>query len=113
MVNGGEYPVEPFKAFLSKIVTMIQYALYALLFAGDMIFQKLGIVPPPIYYKMSQNKAVAFFVIMFVVGNISSQLVSTGAFEISLNNNLIFSKIQTGRMPSIHEIDAILMANNV
>jgi len=108
LINGSDYPVPAAKALLSKLVTLVQYALYALLFAGQMIFDKLGVTPPALYYRLVQNKVVSFFIIMIVVGNISSSFLATGAFEIQLNNQIIFSKLQTGRMPDIQEIENIL-----
>jgi len=51
--------------------------------------------------------------IMMVMGSLNTMLTSTGAFELELNGKLIFSKIQTGRMPDIREIENILAAHQV
>jgi len=75
-----------------------------------MIFSKLGITPPPIYYKLAQNKMIAFFAVMILGGNIQGMVSSSGAFEIMFNDRLIFSKLQAGRMPTVPEIEDILAA---
>lgn len=108
MIEGGEYPIEPSKLLLSKLITYLQYALWALIFAGETIFQKLGITPPAIYYKLTKNKVIAAFGVMMIFNNLSASMTNTGAFEVSLNNRLIFSKLQTGKIPDPHEIETIL-----
>jgi len=112
-ITGSEYPLTPSKALLSKLLTVVQYALYALLFFGQQIFDKLGMPPPAIYHRLTQNKAISFIMIMMVMGNINSMLTSSGAFEIELNDNLIFSKIRTGRMPDVQEIENILAVSGI
>jgi len=112
-VTGSEYPLTPTKALLSKLLTIVQYALYALLFFGQQIFDKLGMPPPAIYYRLTQNKAISFIMIMLVMGNINSMLTSSGAFEIEFNDQLIFSKIRTGRMPDVQEIENILAVHGI
>jgi len=54
-VTGSEYPVPANKQFLAKLVTYAQYGIMILMFAGDWIFQKLGMAPPPIYYRMKEK----------------------------------------------------------
>jgi selT/selW/selH-like putative selenoprotein len=52
---------------------------------------------------MKENQAVCFGV-LFACNVMSSQLISTGAFEVYIDNDLIFSKLQTGHVPDIHSI---------
>lgn len=113
MINGAEYPTNPLRSKLAKLINVLYYVLYAILFAGDIIFQKLGIEPPSLYHKMANNKILSFFIIMIVVGNLGPMLATSGAFEIKLNDEVIFSKLKVGRLPSINELDKILQAYNV
>ena len=39
--------------------------------------------------------------IFFLGNNIQTSLLTTGAFEVSVNDDLVFSKLQTGKMPTI------------
>ena len=46
---------------------------------------------------------------IFFIGNaIESQLISTGAFEISLDNMPVWSKIESGRIPQAPELFQII-----
>ena len=44
------------------------------------------------------------FGIVWMANNVAAQMVATGAFEIVVNGELVFSKLQTGRLPSAAEI---------
>lgn len=44
----------------------------------------------------------------FLLNMIQSQVSSTGAFEIYLDNRLIFSKLATGRMPNAQELSKLI-----
>jgi len=45
---------------------------------------------------------------MFVGNAIHGSLTSTGAFEVYVDNNLVFSKIQSGMMPTPQDLDRFL-----
>jgi len=81
-----------------------------LMFGGDWIFSKIGIVPPAIYYRMKNNQMIVIIASMFIGNSISGSLLSTGAFEVYLDNKLIFSKLRSGLMPNIQDIDGFLAA---
>ena len=76
----------------------------ALMFLGDKIFQSLGIAEPGFYRYMKERKMIAFFFIFIIGNNLSNYFYSTGAFEIYFRDQVIFSKLQAGRMPFVQEI---------
>ena len=43
---------------------------------------------------------MAMMLIWFGFGQVTNMLQSTGAFEIHVNGNLVYSKLQTGAMPN-------------
>lgn len=51
--------------------------------------------------------------IFFLGNNIQSSLNSTGAFEIFIDNKLVFSKLEMNRMPNMNEIVAIFEENGM
>lgn len=51
---------------------------------------------PEFVNTMQANKWMAGAVIMFIGTMVTSQITSTGAFEVFINETLVFSKIQTG-----------------
>jgi selT/selW/selH-like putative selenoprotein len=52
--------------------------------------------------KILANKWMALILIFFIGNNIQSGLLTTGAFEISYNEELVYSKLQTGKMPELN-----------
>eukprot|EP00981_Chlorochromonas_danica_P000422 scaffold96_cov167-Ochromonas_danica.AAC.29 len=71
------------------------------------IFKILNI-PEPEYVKViTENKGSAFLV-LFVLNNVANSMLATGAFEIYLDDVLIFSKIATGRFPSVEDLQSAL-----
>lgn len=76
-----------------------------LLFAGKHIFSALG-QPEPTheYYKYVQENKMTAFAGLFLFNNLMGGLTQTGAFEITLDGDLVFSKIKEGRMPQLKEL---------
>jgi len=56
-----------------------------------------------------ENKIYACMMIFFVSNAIESQLVSTGAFEISVDNMPVWSKLESGRIPQPPELFQVLI----
>lgn len=50
---------------------------------------------------MSDNKVQFCIGAFFLGNNIQGGLLQTGAFEVTVNNELVFSKIETGEMPTL------------
>jgi selT/selW/selH-like putative selenoprotein len=84
------------------------YALLLYLFVGKRVLDVLGIreEPKPLVW-LQENKMYAM-IGYFLINNLSASLLSTGAYEVLLNDKLVFSKIATGRPPAVEELVAIL-----
>ncbi|CAF3649702.1 unnamed protein product, partial [Rotaria sp. Silwood2] len=54
------------------------------------------------------NKIYACIMIYFLSNSLESYLMTTGAFEISIDNVQLWSKLETGRLPSNNEFNQIL-----
>ena len=93
---------------IAQITQYIFLAGIALLFFGSTIFQLLGMTAQPEWYKSMKQNQVMVGVGLFVLNNFGANLLNTGAFEIYVNNELMFSKLATKRMPSGEDLDAIL-----
>lgn len=103
-VFGGEYPPSFQNKLLSRAVSAVQIGLFVLMAAGDRIFPSLGIAEPGFYRYMKERKMMSFIFIFMIGNQLSNHFWSTGAFEIYYKNSVVFSKLQTGRMPSVQEI---------
>jgi len=40
-------------------------------------------------------------ILAFILNTMAQQLVATGAFEIVINDETVFSKLETGRLPTM------------
>jgi selT/selW/selH-like putative selenoprotein len=89
---------------LSTAATVLQLGGFAVLFAGDSIFNAIGITPPALYYQMKEKKTMAFFFLFMGFNWVKGMITSTGAFEVYANEKLVFSKLKMNRMPDMQEI---------
>ena len=67
-------------------------------------FESLGMRTPGFFVWMTQNKVSACMMLFLFSNSIEGMLMSTGAFEIYLGDELIWSKLESGRIPSPTEL---------
>jgi selT/selW/selH-like putative selenoprotein len=103
-VIGTNYPVPANKLLLSRLFTMVQLAICALTLFGDGISSMLQTDSPDWLKSMNNNK-MSICMVTWFLGNIFAQnLLNTGAFEIAFDGQMIFSKLDEHRMPSVSEM---------
>mmetsp|Transcript_17711 Transcript_17711/g.29550 ORF Transcript_17711/g.29550 Transcript_17711/m.29550 type:complete len:109 (+) Transcript_17711:235-561(+) len=56
------------------------------------------------------NNQLLTFGVLFGCNMLAGKLVNDGAFEMSYNGQLVWSKLETGRFPSIPELSDLLRA---
>mmetsp|Transcript_24999 Transcript_24999/g.77184 ORF Transcript_24999/g.77184 Transcript_24999/m.77184 type:complete len:108 (+) Transcript_24999:606-929(+) len=71
---------------------------------GDKIFSWLGIAPVPAWFQTLNDNKMMTFAAVWMANNVAAQMVATGAFEIYLDDTLVFSKLHTGRLPTAGDI---------
>lgn len=100
--SGVNYEVGGSKALVSTIIGHLRMAFFALLFVGDVFFQPFGGIHqmPSIVQDANQyikENKMQFGIFVFFIGSmVQTQLMQSGAFEIYVNGNLEFSKLQHG-----------------
>jgi len=74
-------------------------------FFGGLAFSFLGkgMLPQAAQDFMAENQLMVFGA-LFGCNIMSGQLINTGAFEVTLNGTPVWSKIETGRFPQLHEM---------
>ncbi|UJR36473.1 hypothetical protein I4U23_029197 [Adineta vaga] len=87
---------------------MVKMALLVCLLFGQNPFVLLNIPTPAVFSWALQNKMYACLMVFFLSNSIESSLISTGAFEISVNDVPLWSKLETGRLPSANEFVQML-----
>ena len=112
-VNGETYPIPDYAVILLNLVQFAQLFCLAAAFFGESIFNLFPFLrgPPSWYYSARQNPMLVLTIVFFIFPSIVNSLVVSGAFEVELDGTVIYSKLQTGRMPTGKEIlDAMEMA---
>lgn len=106
-VIGRNFPPSPQKVMIAQIG---QYAFFlgiAVLFFGDGLFRMLGMAHPPWYNAMTENK-MQTCLFLWIMNSFATSQMSTGAFEVSFDGELIFSKMETNRLPTMDELVNVL-----
>lgn len=114
-VVGENYPPPPVRATLARILSFVKMALLICLLFGQNPFVLLNIPTPSAYSWALQNKMYACLMVFFFSNSLESYLISTGAFEIFVNDIQLWSKLQTGRLPAANEFVQMLQtfASNI
>lgn len=76
--------------------------------SGQNPFTWLQVETPSVYTWALENKMYACLFLFFISNAVEGQLLSTGAFEVSFNDVPVWSKLETGRIPSPQEIFQII-----
>lgn len=105
-IVGENYPAPEWASYAGTAISAIQLFVMALILMGDGVWTYVPGMqrPPQFYYKMKENPALAFILVFLVLPSYVQSFVNTGAFEVYVDQKLIFSKLETGRMPNVHEI---------
>lgn len=110
-VSGGNYPVPPIIELLLNILSMIQIAAMGVALMGDNVFRLIGMRQTPRWYEevVTKNVVPIMVGIFLIAPTVLNGYVVSGAFEIVLDGNqVIFSKIASGRMPNVDDLLAPL-----
>jgi selT/selW/selH-like putative selenoprotein len=102
-IYGSNYPPPYHAQIIANVTSSLWVIGILLLIFGDYIFKAIGIQEPEFYVFMKNNKMGVFFG-LFVLNNLGSQQLATGAFEIYVDDVLIYSKLETHRLPSPDDI---------
>ena len=108
-ISGSTYPPSPKAQFIASVSNAIWLVGIAVLFGGSAIFKFLGMAEPRLYIMMKENP-VSTFACLFLINSLGASQLSTGAFEIKLNDIVIYSKLSEGRLPNLNDIISSLAA---
>ena len=98
-------PPPPMVELLLKLLNLIQLGGLLLVVLGRNAFSLLGLAQPPRWYSTVEKNGVqiAIFVYLLLPQILAKYLV-TGAFEIELDGNTIYSKLKMGRLPQYADL---------
>ncbi len=96
-IRAEQYPLSKERTILSYLVTGIQFLIFGILALGLKIKPYLPMISNEAFQSFLDNRmAIGMFV--FFLGNIlQNQITNSGALEVYLDGDLIWSKLQTGK----------------
>ncbi|KAK9831372.1 hypothetical protein WJX81_006650 [Elliptochloris bilobata] len=98
------------KMALARLVTAAQFGVVGVMAFGDQLFPYLEMEPPALYLA-NRDRRVGVCLGAWLLGNAAhNALTATGAFEVFYDGQLVFSKLESGRVPSVGEILAAVAA---
>jgi selT/selW/selH-like putative selenoprotein len=104
VISGENFPPAAPKAILAQVLSITKMALIVSIIFNRNPFDIIGIQTPGFYNWMTQNKVSACMMLFMFSNSLEGMLMSTGAFEIYLGEELIWSKLESGRVPSPVEL---------
>jgi len=107
-IVGDNYPVTKIKELLANVFQVAQFAGIGLIFVGEKLFDMLGMPVPGWQRWISNNKLGSGLGIM-LAGNIGQQMRMSGAFEVFIHGDHVFSRIATGTVPAVEEMVEVLI----
>ena len=104
-VVGSNFPPGAFAVAASKVVNVGTFATMGLTHFGDQLCAALGAPATPAFVaNLQSNKMGSTMGAWFVGNTVSQNLLNTGAFEVFYDGEMIFSKREEKRLPTIPEI---------
>jgi len=88
-----------------KILSGVQISGMVLALFGSNVFRMLGFQHVPGWYAMVEKHGIQFAIFIYLLlPQILSKWIVTGAFEILLDGDTIFSKLDTRKMPKNEDL---------
>lgn len=107
-ITGGNYPPPPYTVIMMQILSAIHLLAIVFVMFGDAVWSYIPYFsshgPPELYKTAKQYPMQTFVILLFVIPTLVQSKVTTGAFEIALDGNIVFSKISSGRFPDGPEL---------
>mmetsp|Transcript_31023 Transcript_31023/g.71500 ORF Transcript_31023/g.71500 Transcript_31023/m.71500 type:complete len:134 (-) Transcript_31023:275-676(-) len=99
VISGEPFPPSGFASFAAQMCTLIAMGSVFCLVFGNFIKELL-----PEKLKNALNFLLdnpRYLIGGFLISNIiGGQMIATGAFEVYVNSDLVYSKLQTGQLPN-------------
>ncbi|TMS01793.1 Selenoprotein T2 [Larimichthys crocea] len=107
-IEGENYPPTPFNRCVGNLVSYLKLLSILLIISGQNPFILLGLDTPRAWTWSQDNKIFSCLMAFFLCNMMETHFLSTGAFEVTLNDVPLWSKLQSGYVPNIQEIFQIL-----
>jgi thioredoxin reductase-like selenoprotein T len=101
-ITGGHFPTPPLVNILLQLMTIIQFLTLAFIIFGNNLWTNVLMFRrvPSWYLKIKEHGFQFGILVFFVLPNVLNSYIVTGAFEIFVDGELVYSKIGTGKFPT-------------
>lgn len=106
-INGKFYAVSQTKQTLIYLVYIVQLFMMVLIFLPD-FGKSLNLFPNEFFEYLEEKKWFLMLLVFFMGNFITGIIGNSGAFEVYVNNKLVFSKLNIGRVPDLDEIVSLI-----
>ncbi|XP_078523336.1 thioredoxin reductase-like selenoprotein T [Lissotriton helveticus] len=107
-IEGENYLPLPVYRHIASFLSVFKIILIGLIVVGKDPFVLFGIQAPGLWIWGQENKVYACMMVFFLSNMIENQCMSTGAFEVTFNDVPVWSKLESGQLPSLQQLVQIL-----
>lgn len=107
-IEGENYPPTPLNRLLGNFFSYLKLLSILVIVSGQNPFVLLGLQTPTAWTWTQDNKIFSCLMAFFLCNMMETHFLSTGAFELTLNDVPLWSKLQSGYVPNIQEVFQIL-----
>lgn len=107
-ITGDNFPPGGYRLQAAQSISVMKMMVIIAVLVSFNPFVHVGAATPGWWSWMIENKLYACMMTFFLANAVETQLISTGAFEISLDDMPIWSKIEAGRIPQPNELFQII-----
>ncbi|CAH1733312.1 thioredoxin reductase-like selenoprotein T homolog CG3887 [Aphis gossypii] len=107
-IEGANYDPSMAHLLAAKILSLAKMVIIIAIGSGINLFEYIGKQQPNWWIWCTSNKIYACLVVFFGSNMFEGMLISTGAFELYLNDIPVWSKLETGRIPQPAELIQII-----
>eukprot|EP00095_Tigriopus_kingsejongensis_P008436 maker-scaffold1302_size49677-snap-gene-0.16 protein:Tk08436 transcript:maker-scaffold1302_size49677-snap-gene-0.16-mRNA-1 annotation:"similar to CG3887" len=107
-IEGDNFPPPTWKTQLAQFISLAKVLVIMCVLGTLNPFVFTGMETPAAYQWLLDNKLYACLMVFFLGNALETQLVSTGAFEIALDDLPVWSKLESGRIPQPAELMQII-----
>lgn len=100
------FPPKPSHRIAASTLRYAKFAALGVVVFGEQLelFSRVGVSPPDIYTWATNNKVISCMTLFFLGNAVEGGLMQTGAFEIDLDGEEIWSKLKVDRLPQSEEL---------
>ncbi|KAL7879494.1 hypothetical protein SRHO_G00017480 [Serrasalmus rhombeus] len=105
-IEGENYLPLPVYRYVASFLSIFKLLVIGVIVVGKDPFALFGMPTPGLWLWSQENKVYACMMVFFFSNMIENQCMSTGAFEITLNDVPVWSKLESGHLPSMQQLDS-------